>query len=103
MDLQTKWHPYQNGASIGALGSEEGVIVQDDEHVVGARITLERRNGESAQFAITCGLYGWFFQARYCTSEEEGRRDVEQMKLGLDQIIELLPNGTTDTEEAEPC
>jgi hypothetical protein len=33
--------------------------------------------------------------------EEERRRGFEQMKLGLHQIIELLPNGTTDAEEAE--
>lgn len=95
-----QWSPYQNGQSIGQIGSEEGVIVQDDEHAVGARITLERRDCKTAPFAITCGMYGWFFHTRYC-SGEEARHDFEQMKLELGRIAELLSRDGRSPEQTE--
>ena len=58
------WHPFEDGASIGQAGSEGGVIVRDDEHPWGARITLER-DGGFAPFALTCGIYGWMVHTRW--------------------------------------
>jgi len=101
MDKELNWKPYQHGASIGAIGSEEGVIVQDDEHAMGARVTLERRDGKAARFAITCGVYGWFLHTHYCGSGEEARQDFEGMKLGLDRIADVLSSDGTSPEQRE--
>lgn len=101
MEKESPWKPYQHGVSIGAVGSEEGVIVQDDEHAVGARITLERRDGKAARFAITCGVYGWFFHTRYCSSKEEARQDFERMKRELDRIADLLSSEGASPEQTE--
>jgi len=58
-DDSSVWHPYERGGTIGQRGSEEGLIVLDEEHAAGARITLEReRDSKIAPFAVTCGQNG---------------------------------------------
>ena len=57
----TDWLPFENGTTIGATGSEGGVILRDELHPHGARITLEQT---STGFAITCGIYGWMVHTR---------------------------------------
>jgi hypothetical protein len=49
------WVALEKGATVGSRGSENGVILIDEEHSLGARITLER-DGASAPFPITCRL-----------------------------------------------
>jgi hypothetical protein len=66
------WDTYNNGLSIGQKGSEDGVIVLDEEHPGGIRITLER-DGNTAPWSITCGIYGSFIHTAFASSEEEGR------------------------------
>jgi hypothetical protein len=39
------WHPFDSGQSLGSRGSEEGVIVLDEEHEEGARVTLGKSEG----------------------------------------------------------
>src|SRR3954471_2347950 len=73
------WAAFENGNTVGARGSEDGVIVVDEEHDLGARITLER-DGSVAPFAITCGIYGWAFHTRFFSTRETADRDLETMK-----------------------
>ena len=54
------WDQIGNGETIGTMGSENGEILIDDEHPAGARLTLEK-DGETAPFTITSGVYGCFF------------------------------------------
>jgi len=82
------------------------VIVLDEEHLDGARISLERAT-RVAPFAITCGIYGWFFHMRYFDDEAEAKREFRSMKLALEQIIEGLPlessedsGGSSEKKEA---
>ena len=55
------WHAFEDGATIGQQGSESGEIARDEEHPLGARITLER-DTPIAPFAIT-----WVFTAGWFT------------------------------------
>lgn len=75
--------------------------MRDEEHAAGARITLEQRQGMRPPFAITCGVYGWFFHTRYCSNGEEARHDFEAMKLQLGRIVDLLSkdDGSSETTE----
>jgi hypothetical protein len=57
------WLPLENGGTLGQTGSEEGTIVRDQEHPLGARISLER-DCRVAPFAITFGIYGWMLHTR---------------------------------------
>jgi hypothetical protein len=84
------WYPFEAGRSIGTPGSEGGPILADDEHVDGARITLERDCG-SAPFAITCGIYGWMVHTRWFGQEAEARAEYAAMKQALDAIIATIP------------
>ena len=51
------WINYQNGSTIGESGTENGNIIFDEEHVDGARITLEQNCHHNIPFAITAGVY----------------------------------------------
>ncbi len=92
------WCNFAEGSTIGHEGSESGQIVLDEEHPDGARISLERAT-TIAPFAITCGIYGWFFHTRYFSDEAEAKREFHSMKAALEQIIEGLP--VTSAEESD--
>lgn len=88
------WLQFDGGSSVGRTGSEEGVILLDEENELGARITIEK-NGVTAPFAITCGIYGWMVHTHFLGTESEARATFERMKIDLVRIIDLIP-GTTD-------
>ncbi len=67
------------------------MILQDLEHELGARITLEQ-NCHDAPFAITCGIYGWIFHTRYFGSKSEAVLELEKMKTDLTAILEIIPH-----------
>ena len=75
------WQPTENGGTLGTAGSEGGVILRDEEHDLGARITLER-HCSIAPFAVTCGIYGWFFHTRFASTETEA--EYSAMSSGLE-------------------
>jgi len=80
------WEPVENGNTIGFIGSENGYIVMDEEHELGARITLER-DGSFAPWAITCGIYGCFMHTAFAKSEDEGVQKYNSMKNDLVSIM----------------
>ena len=82
------WHAFDNGKSIGQRGSENGCIIRDEEHVNGARITLER-DGHTP-FAITCGIYGWMVHTRFFGTEPEARSEFERMRSELSRIMSTI-------------
>jgi hypothetical protein len=84
------WAAFDDGKSLVMSGSEGGIIRRDDEHDLGARITLEE-GGTSAPWSITCGIYGWMLHTRFLGSEEEGNREFEQMKVGLEEVLRIIP------------
>jgi hypothetical protein len=84
------WTAFDNGATVGQRGSEDGVILRDDEHDVGSRITLER-DGRIAPFAITCGIYGWMFHTRWFATEREAAEEYARMTEALTSILEMIP------------
>ena len=94
-----EWNTYDNGASIGQRGSEDGVILYDDEHSLGARITLEQGGG-IAPFSITCGIYGWTFHTRFFGSQQESEIDYEHMKNSLTDILNIIQH-ETDAEGSQ--
>jgi hypothetical protein len=55
---ETQWQPFRAGTILGETGSDAGVILRDEEHTDGARITLER--------AETSGVYwcNWYQMAQ---------------------------------------
>ena len=82
----SEWHPFEEGGTIGRPGSDQGVTVRDEEHSLGARITLERDCGVAA-FAITCGIYGWMMHTRFFSSEGDAEAQYALMKGALDELM----------------
>ena len=95
---ETSWQPFAGGSSIGQSGSEDGVIIRDEAHPLGARITLEREPA-FVPFAVTCGVYGWMAHTRYFSTEEEAQAAFDEMKPEVVRLLELIP--PEDDPEAE--
>jgi hypothetical protein len=89
----SSWQPFDDGATLGLPGSEEGVVVRDEEHSLGARITLERA-ASVAPFAITSGIYGWMMHTRFFTSESEAESQYDLMKDSLSGLLEAAEQTT---------
>lgn len=96
------WYPFDDGKTIGQHGSEEGVIVRDEEHGDGARITLERGCDIAiAPYSITCGIYGWAFHTRFFSTEPEAQREFEAMKDDIATILAMIPLKTDPEVDAK--
>jgi hypothetical protein len=95
----TNWYDYDEGYSIGTSGPDGGLIVRDEEHQSGARMTLEE-DGSFAPFSITCGIYGWMFHTRYFSEESQAAEEFELMKTDLDEILESFSTGDDADEDA---
>src|SRR4051794_28035861 len=80
------WGQFDNGSTLGTQGSEDGVILRDEEHARRARITLERETNH-APFAITCGVYGSMFHTAFASSEQEAIQKYTEMKVWLDRML----------------
>ena len=93
------WRPFDNGSTLATVGSEGGPIVRDEEHDLGARITLEQQC-RFAPFAITCGLYGWFFHTCFFAGREEAEGTYDAMRAEIGRIAALLGEDPVDSGEA---
>lgn len=98
MKRETNWHEYDEGFSIGTSGADVGVIVRDEEHPDGARITLEE-DGSFAPFSISCGIYGWMFHTRYFSDETEANAQFDRMKIDLEEILQSIPEDLDAADE----
>ena len=85
------WTPTDDGQSIGMKGFDGGILVADYEHELGARISVEDL-GDAAHFAITCGIYDWFFHTRFLTlTRKDAEAACNEMQTALDRIINSIP------------
>lgn len=96
--MTTTWSPLDDGATIGQSGSESGIILRDDEHPLGARITLERGGG-TAPYAITCGIYGWMMHTHFSAAEAEAQRDYDRMREALTSILAGMSDSDSPEDE----
>ncbi|MBI5155307.1 hypothetical protein HZA57_08725 [Candidatus Poribacteria bacterium] len=79
------WRPFEGGRTIGTLGCEGGVILLDEEHNLGARITLERTS--CCPYSITCGIYGSLTHTAFASTEEEANTKYTDMKERLETLV----------------
>jgi hypothetical protein len=92
------WRARENGETLGERGSENGLITLDEEHDAGARITIER-DGNSAPWSITCGIFGWMVHTRFFATEAEAQSECEKMKAEIAAILEALSSSDCDIEQ----
>ena len=78
----------------GEKGSEDGIIIFDEEYKGACRITLEKC---PKYYAITCGVYGAMVHTAFC-DEKESIETFEAMKK---ELAEFIDRETTEDEETE--
>lgn len=94
-----EWDTFENSKTIGSRGSENGIIIEDLEHIKGARITIER-DGDIAPFAITLGIYGLMFHTHFCGTEQEAKAYLEKKKAEISEaLVHLQIDQSAQTKE----
>ena len=79
------WYPFEDGQTLGERGSDGGVILRDEEHSAGCRITLER-DSALGPFSITCGIYGLMVHTASAGSAPEADDRYEAMRAQLAEL-----------------
>ena len=90
------WNKYQGGATVGQVGSENRTIILDEEHIEGARITLEQNCRVNIPYAITAGIYGIMVHTVFASSKEEANKKYKELKLGLEEALDICKHGTDE-------
>jgi len=80
------WSKIEGENTIGTQGCEGGVIIKDEEHSLGARVTLEQ-GGDIAPFSVTVGVYGSFFHTAYMGTAEEGEAIFKSMQSDISEYF----------------
>ena len=83
----SKWSPYKGGKSIGTVSSEGGVILRDEEHADGGRITLKQG---SNFISVACNVYGFLDHTRFFGTIVEAQREYLNMKLGMNELMDAV-------------
>ena len=100
--MKFSWKLFDDGNSIGTIGSENGKILKDEENSFGARITLEE-SGSIAPFSITLGIYGVMFHTDFYSSLENAKTEFGIFKSKVEKIIEhySIPENDRDSKWEE--
>lgn len=77
------WKDYENGYTIGTIGSEQGIIIKDEQFNECCRITIEKCE---KYYAITCGIYGLMCHTTF-VDEEEYIIKYNEMKKDLQTFL----------------
>ncbi len=78
------WTTCNEGKTLGQKGSENGIILKDEEYANSCRITLEKC---TRYCAITCGIYGCMVHTAFC-DETKSLNIYEMMKADLKAFID---------------
>lgn len=89
----SKWSPYKGGQSIGIVSSEGGVVLRDEEHSDGARITLKQG---SKFISVACNVYGFMDHTRFFGTIVEAQREYLNMKAGMNDLMEAVVSANSE-------
>ncbi len=90
----SNWFAYNDGRSIGEVSAEGGVILRDEEHRRGGRVTLKQ--GKTF-VSVSSHIYGWMDHTRFFKSVNEAQREYVIMKNILGGMMDdILAAGAND-------
>ncbi len=78
------WQPYNNGRSIGVKGSEGGTIIRDEEHPLGARMTIKQ--GQD-YVSVSCTISGMIDHTRFFKEMRAAEHEYATMKKELVKVM----------------
>ncbi len=91
------WMPYDDGRTIGTKHAS-GVIVADERHTDGARITIEDWGNHHE---VVWGVFGWAFGTAFFGSRAETNAGYEAIKARLVAILNLIPSADDPDGESK--
>jgi hypothetical protein len=84
------WRPYNQGQTIGVKSPEGGVIVRDEEHLLGVRITLK----EAKEYiSISCNISGRIDHSRFFHKMADALGEYDVMKNELVKVAQVIASG----------
>lgn len=86
------WKPFEDGSSLGWMGSQGGTIARDEELAGQVRLTYEVDESRSFH-AITCSVAGWLLHHRFFDNAEAATAAFEAMKPALEDLRTRLTEG----------
>lgn len=87
------WHQFDNGNTIGQEGRMEGIIIFDEEHEFGARITIEKESKIYPKlFCTNAEIYGGYysFSCHYNSTSEQAKKDAEFIKTEFEKALSII-------------
>ena len=96
------WITIDSGKTIGLIGSENGRILLDEEYENSCRVTLEKE-GATAPFSITCGIYGLMVHTAFFGDETEANAAYMQIKKELQAFIDSDDGNINGSDIGERC
>ena len=92
MSDEQSWRLVEEGRTLGLGGTEGGIVVRDEEHPAGLRLTLEEDPARSF-YSVTCGVVGWLVHSRFFDNEAAAHAAWDEMKPALLELVVQLPAG----------
>lgn len=81
------WQPYNRGRSIGVKGSEGGRIVRDEEHPLGARMTIKQGKD---YVSVSCSISGKIDHTRFFKEMKAAEREYSTMQNEMTKVIRAI-------------
>jgi len=81
------WQPYNQGRSIGIKGSEGSEIVRDEEHPLGARMTIKQ--GQD-YVSVSCMISGKIDHTRFFKEIGAAEHEYITMKEELAKVMDAV-------------
>ena len=83
----SNWIVYDDGNSIGKTGAEGGVILIDEKHESGGRMTVKQTK---AFVSVACHIYGWIDHTRFFASISDAKREYAVMQSSMTHMLENI-------------
>lgn len=83
----SKWKPYNRGRSIGIKGAEGSTIVRDEEHPLGARMTIKQGND---YVSVSCNISGKIDHTRFFKEMRGAEREYANMQKELAKVLDAI-------------
>jgi len=80
----SNWQPYNRGRSIGVKGSEGSKIVRDEEHPLGARMTIKQ--GQD-YVSVSCAISGKIDHTRFFKEMRAAEKEYSTMQKEMTRVI----------------
>jgi hypothetical protein len=78
------WQPYNQGRSIGVKGSEGSKVVRDEEHPLGARMTIKQGRD---YVSVSCSISGKIDHTRFFKEMRTAEREYSTMQRELARVM----------------